>query len=85
MPTDTVLSTLLFSLEVALKELHEVRVIKEFADVFEEIPGLPPSRVVEFRIDLVPGAAPIAKSAYRLAPRELVEMRTQLDEMLAKG
>ena len=42
----------------------------------EEVTGLPPRRIVEFRIDLVPGAAPIAKAAYRMAPKELEEMKT---------
>ena len=41
--------------------------------------------MVEFQIDLVPGAALIAKAAYRMAPKELLEMKKQLDEMLQKG
>ncbi len=46
-----------------------VRVVSEFEDVFpNELPGIPPERQVEFRIDLVPGAAPVAKAPYRLAP-----------------
>ena len=45
--------------------VSEVSVVREFADVFpEELPGVPPERQVEFRIDLVPGAAPIAKAPY---------------------
>ena len=47
--------------------------------------GLPPQRIVEFQIDLVPEAAPIAKAAYRMAPKELEEMKKQLDELLQKG
>ena len=47
----------------------EVPVVREFPDVFpKELPGVPPERQVEFRIDLVPGAAPIARAPYRLAP-----------------
>ena len=50
----------------------DVPVVREFADVLhEELPGIPPERQVEFRIDLVPGAAPIAKAPYRLAPPEM--------------
>ncbi|XP_028111281.1 uncharacterized protein LOC114309703 [Camellia sinensis] len=49
-----------------------------------EIPGLPPRWVVEFHIDLVPGIAPISKAAYRMAPKELMEMKKQLEEMLQK-
>ena len=62
--------------------LEEVPVVKEFPDVFAEIKGLPPRRVVEFHINLVPGAAPIAKAAYRMALKELMEMKRQLDDML---
>ena len=65
--------------------MSEVRIVQEFPDVFQEIEGLPPRRVVEFRIDLVPGAAPIAKAAYRLAPKELEEMKKELDDLLQKG
>ena len=64
--------------------LEEVEVVRDFPDVFAEIKGLPPRRVVEFWIDLVPGAAPIGKAAYRMAPKELIEMKKQLDEMLKK-
>ncbi|GKC89832.1 putative reverse transcriptase domain-containing protein [Tanacetum coccineum] len=42
------------------------------------MPGQPPARQVEFQIDLVPGAAPVARAAYRLAPSELQELSTQL-------
>ena len=84
-PSDSVLTSLLYTLEVPEVPLEEVPVVKEFADVFAEIKGLPPRRVVEFRIDLVPRAAPIAKAAYRMAPKELTEMKKQLDEMLQKG
>ncbi|WVZ80549.1 hypothetical protein U9M48_028017 [Paspalum notatum var. saurae] len=56
------------------------------ADVFpKELPGLPPDRDVEFRIELVPGTAPISKRPYRMAPDELKELKTQLQEQLDKG
>ncbi|GJU07571.1 putative reverse transcriptase domain-containing protein [Tanacetum coccineum] len=51
----------------------------------EELPGLPPPRQVEFRIDLVPGAAPVARAPYRLAPSEMRELSVQLQELLEKG
>ena len=61
-------------------------IVKEYPDVFpDELPGLPPERQVEFRIDLVPGAAPIARAPYRLAPAEMKEMMSQLQELLDKG
>ncbi|KAD0280377.1 hypothetical protein E3N88_44511 [Mikania micrantha] len=50
-----------------------------------ELPGLPPEREIEFQIDLVPGAQPVAKAPYRLAPTEMKEMMTQLKELLDKG
>ena len=84
-PSDSVLTSLLYTLEIPGLPLEEVEVVRDFPDVFAEIKGLPPQRVVEFRIDLVPGAAPIAKAAYRMAPKELMEMKKQLDEMLQKG
>jgi len=84
-PGDSILTSFLYTLEVPGKVLEDVAVVRDFPDVFKEVQGLPPRRVVEFRIDLVPGAAPIAKSAYRMAPKELVEMKKQLDDMLQKG
>ena len=49
--------------------VDDVLIVCEFPDVFpEDLLGVPPERQVEFLIDLVPGAAPIAKAAYRLAP-----------------
>ncbi|GKA06941.1 putative reverse transcriptase domain-containing protein [Tanacetum coccineum] len=51
----------------------------------EELPGLPPPRQVEFRIDLVPGAAPVTRVPYRLAPSEMKELSVQLQELLEKG
>ncbi|GJY41865.1 putative reverse transcriptase domain-containing protein [Tanacetum coccineum] len=56
------------------------------AQVFlEELPGLPPSRQVEFRIDLVLGASPVARAPYRLAPSEMKELSVQFQELLEKG
>ncbi|KAJ9566126.1 hypothetical protein OSB04_002092 [Centaurea solstitialis] len=68
------------------KSIQDIPVVREFPEVFpEELPGLPPPRQVEFRIDLVPGAGPIAKSPYRLAPSEMQELSKQLQELLDKG
>ncbi|GKC89217.1 putative reverse transcriptase domain-containing protein, partial [Tanacetum coccineum] len=50
-------------------------VIRDFPEVFpEELPRLPPPRQVDFRIDLVPGAAPVARAPYRLAPSKMREL-----------
>ena len=84
-PRESVLTSFLYTLEIPSRPVGEVEVVRDFPDVFEEVKGLPPRRIVEFQIDLVPGAAPIAKAAYRMAPKELEEMKKQLDELLQKG
>nr|GFB88443.1 putative reverse transcriptase domain-containing protein [Tanacetum cinerariifolium] len=61
------------------KRVEDVPVIRDFPEVFpEDLPGLLPPRQVEFRIDLVPGATPMARVPYRLAPFELMELSEQL-------
>lgn len=68
------------------KRLEDVPVVKDFPEVFpEDLPSLPPVRQVEFRIDLVPGAAPVAKAPYRLAPCKMQELSEQLKELSDKG
>ncbi|GJX80742.1 putative reverse transcriptase domain-containing protein [Tanacetum coccineum] len=57
-----------------------------FPEVFpEDLPGLPPTRPVEFQIDLILGAAPVARAPYRLAPSEMKELSEQLQELSDKG
>ncbi|GJS12142.1 putative reverse transcriptase domain-containing protein [Tanacetum coccineum] len=57
-----------------------------FLEVFpEELPGLPPTRQVEFHIELIPGAAPVARAPYRLAPAEMKELPEQLKELSDKA
>jgi hypothetical protein len=66
--------------------MEEIPVVQEFLDVFpEDFPGLPPDREIEFCIDLIPRAAPISKAPYRMAPVELIELKTQIQELLDKG
>ncbi|GKA53353.1 putative reverse transcriptase domain-containing protein [Tanacetum coccineum] len=68
------------------KRLEDVPTIRDFSEVFQEdLPGLPPTRQVEFQIDLVPGAAPVVRAPYRLAPSELQELSTQLQELSDNG
>ncbi|GJZ01633.1 putative reverse transcriptase domain-containing protein, partial [Tanacetum coccineum] len=68
------------------KKLEDISVVKEFLDVFpEDLPGLPPVRQVEFQIDLIPGAAPVARTPYRLAPSEMQELSNQLQELTDRG
>ncbi|GKD30428.1 putative nucleotidyltransferase, ribonuclease H [Tanacetum coccineum] len=66
--------------------LSDIPVVRGFTDVCpEDLSGLPPQRQVEFRIDLVPGATPVAKSPCRLAPSEMQELSGQLQELQDKG
>ncbi|GJW03363.1 putative reverse transcriptase domain-containing protein [Tanacetum coccineum] len=67
------------------KQLEDVPTVREFLeDLPEDLPGLPPIRQVEFQIDLVPGVAPVARAPYRLAPSEMQELSTQLQELSDK-
>ncbi|GJX21675.1 putative reverse transcriptase domain-containing protein [Tanacetum coccineum] len=68
------------------KQLEDVPTVRDFPEVFlEDFLGLPPTRQVEYQIDLVLGAAPVARAPYRLAPSELQELSTQLQELSDKG
>ncbi|GJZ84256.1 hypothetical protein Tco_0649595 [Tanacetum coccineum] len=68
------------------KRLEDIPVVKEFPEVFpKDLPGLPPIRQVEFQINLIPGAAPVAHAPYRLAPSEMQELSNQLPELSDRG
>ncbi|GJT00410.1 putative reverse transcriptase domain-containing protein [Tanacetum coccineum] len=68
------------------KRLEDVPIVRDFPEVFpKELPGLPSTRQVEFQIDLMPGAAPVARAPYRLAPSEMKELSEQLQELSDKG
>ncbi|GJZ18656.1 putative reverse transcriptase domain-containing protein [Tanacetum coccineum] len=68
------------------KRLEDILVVREFPEVFpEDLPGLPPVRQVEFQIDLIPGATPVARAPYRLAPSEMQELSNQLQELADRG
>nr|GEY90122.1 putative reverse transcriptase domain-containing protein [Tanacetum cinerariifolium] len=68
------------------KRLEVVPVVREFPEVFtEDLLGIPPTRRVEFQIDLVPGATPVARAPYRLAPFEMKELAKHLKELSDKG
>ncbi|XP_057779901.1 uncharacterized protein LOC130998501 [Salvia miltiorrhiza] len=72
--------------EEAQVKIEDVPVVREYQDVFPDVlPGLPPNRQLEFTIDLEPGAAPISKAPYRMAPAELQELKLQLQELLDMG
>nr|GEZ76092.1 putative reverse transcriptase domain-containing protein [Tanacetum cinerariifolium] len=68
------------------KQLEDVPVVRDYPKVFpKDLPGLPPARPLEFQIDLIPGAAPVARAPYRLAPSEMKELSEQLQELSEKG
>nr|GEY48369.1 putative reverse transcriptase domain-containing protein [Tanacetum cinerariifolium] len=72
--------------KVNKSKLEDIPVVREFPGVFpKDLSGLPPSREIEFRIDLIHGAMPVAKSPYRLAPTEMQELANQLKELQDKG
>jgi hypothetical protein len=72
--------------EVIVQEIQDIPVVCEFPDVFlEDLPGLPPERDVEFVIELKPGTAPISRRSSHMPPNELVELKTQLQDLLEKG
>ncbi|XP_038972361.1 uncharacterized protein LOC120104745 [Phoenix dactylifera] len=65
--------------------LDDIPIVGEYPDVFpDDLPGLPPDREIDFKIDLVPGVGPISKPPYRMAPAELRELKAQLQELLEK-
>ncbi|GKB86824.1 putative reverse transcriptase domain-containing protein [Tanacetum coccineum] len=68
------------------KQLKDVPIVQDFSEVFpEDLLGLPLARSVEFQIDLIPGAAPVAQAPYRLALSEMKELSEQLRELSEKG
>lgn len=64
------------------KKKLTLRVVWEYPD---DLPGMPPKREVEFKIDLTPDVAPISKASYRMALKELQELKAQIEELLEKG
>jgi hypothetical protein len=74
------------SYAAATVQLESIPVVCEYPDVFlDDLPCMPPDRDVEFVTELQPGTAPISKRPYRMPPKELAELRIQLQEFLDKG
>ncbi|GKE26531.1 putative reverse transcriptase domain-containing protein [Tanacetum coccineum] len=68
------------------KRLEDVLIVQYFLEVFlEDLLGIPPTRQVEFQIDLIPGAAPVARAPFRLALSKMKEFLDQLKELSDKG
>ncbi|GJV62804.1 putative reverse transcriptase domain-containing protein [Tanacetum coccineum] len=77
---------LLMSAKVSDKKQEKIVVVRDFPEVFlDDLFGLPPIWEIEFRIELIPEATPVAKSPYRLAPSEMEELFGQLKELQDKG
>jgi hypothetical protein len=67
-------------------KLEDIHVVREFLDVFlNDLPGMPPERAIEFKIELQPDTTPIAKAPYKMLPVELKELKIQLQDLLDKG
>ncbi|GJV61178.1 putative reverse transcriptase domain-containing protein [Tanacetum coccineum] len=67
------------------KRLEDIPIVLEFPEVFpKDLPGIPPTRQVEFQIDLIPSVAPIARAPYRVAPSEMKELSDQMKELSNK-
>jgi hypothetical protein len=67
-------------------KLEDIHVVREFPDVFlDDLPGMLPERVIEFKIELQPGTAPITKALYKMSPVEMKELKIQLQGLLDKG
>jgi hypothetical protein len=72
--------------QVAELKLEDIHVIRELPDVFsDDLPGMPPERAIEFKIELQSGTAPIAKAPYKMSPVELKELKIHLQGLLDKG
>ncbi|GJZ52238.1 reverse transcriptase domain-containing protein [Tanacetum coccineum] len=77
---------LLMSAKANKRKQEEIVVVRDFLEVFpDDLSRLPPIREIEFQIELIPGATPVAKSPYHLAPSELEELSGQLKELQDKG
>jgi hypothetical protein len=71
---------------VVERRLEDIQVVQAFPDVFpEDLSGMPPKRAIEFKIELQPGTSPIAKAPYKMSPLELIELKTQLQDLLDNG
>ncbi|XP_076950779.1 uncharacterized protein LOC143623856 [Bidens hawaiensis] len=67
------------------QNIEDIPIVRDYPEVFpKDLPGLPPPRQVEFRIDLVQDATPIARSPYRLASSEMQELSNQLQDLIDK-
>ncbi|GKE92697.1 putative reverse transcriptase domain-containing protein, partial [Tanacetum coccineum] len=71
--------------EIPERRIEDVPVVRDFSKVFpKDLQGLPPTRQVEFHIELIPGATPVVRAPYHLAPAEMKELAEHLKELSEK-
>jgi hypothetical protein len=84
LPSPTSIASMLH--HTAAQSLEDIPVACEFPDIFlEDLSGMPPDQGVEFIIELQPGTTPISRRPYKMTPKELAELKVQLNEQLDKG
>jgi len=67
------------------EQISTIPVVDEYVDVFpDEIPELPPSRDIDFSIDLIPGVGPMSAVPYRMAPTKLAKLKKEIEDLLEK-
>jgi hypothetical protein len=83
----SVISRIRISLHHVIElKLEDIHVAHEFPYVFpDDLPVMPPERVIEFKIELQPGITPIAKAPYKMSPMEWKELKIQMQGLLDKG
>ena len=66
--------------------LENVPIVCKFLDVFsKDLSRLPSDRELKFGIEVLPVSAPISIPPYKMAPMELKELKTQLQDLVDKG
>ena len=67
-------------------DVEKIPLVREFPNVFpEELPGIPLEREMDLSIEIGPGTVPMSRAPYRMAPTEMKELKSQLQELLDKG
>lgn len=82
---ERVFSTYFFTLEVLQRRSKDVELEYDFPNVFQEIPGMHPCKVIEIKIDLVPSKTSVSKVAYQMAPKLLFKIKKQLTKLKDMG
>jgi hypothetical protein len=71
---------------LAAPSLEDIPIAREYPDVIkDDLPGMPPDRDVKFTIELQLGMAPISRCPYKMTPKEMAELKVQLNELMDKG